>query len=116
MSKVIAIKKANGEAAHFACIEITGTKYLCIGSKVTSRLVMTMRSCLPLFYPAIEEPPFQFQNVHMLITKKSDIDLYTGSRYGYARDIAYSVIDFLHDLDETTRNKYGVGLVIFSIH
>lgn len=34
VTKVIAIKKANGEAAHLSCLEISGRRYLCIGSKV----------------------------------------------------------------------------------
>lgn len=39
--KVICTKKANGEAAHFACRNIFGENYFCLGSKNVHLLVKT---------------------------------------------------------------------------
>ena len=36
-----------------------------------------------------------WQNVHMVIKKRSDIEKYVGERYRVASEIAYTVMEFL---------------------
>ena len=80
--KIVCMEKVNGEAAHVAGRYIDGDFYLITGSK----------------------------NVHLMIRKKSDIDLYTEPRYEFAKVIAATVWDTLVSLDER-RRRLLMGLL-----
>ncbi|XP_021968652.1 uncharacterized protein LOC110863611 [Folsomia candida] len=71
--KVICTKKANGEAAHFACRNIFGENYFCLGSK----------------------------NVHLLVKTKADIEKYNDSRYLVARTVAETFFQQIVDNCDT---------------
>ncbi|XP_068207249.1 uncharacterized protein [Palaemon carinicauda] len=73
--KIICMEKLNGDAVHFSGRFIDGRFYLIAGSK----------------------------NVHMLLGKKSDIDLYEGSRYQSAKMFAATVFDTFANLSVDER-------------
>ncbi|KAK3868904.1 hypothetical protein Pcinc_025740 [Petrolisthes cinctipes] len=75
-TKVISTEKINGEAAHFSARYINGQFCIITGSK----------------------------NVHLLIRKKEDIDLYEGDRYNIAKVIARVVWETLEGLTPDNRN------------
>jgi len=68
--KIVATRKANGEAAHLSCIELDSQKLICAGSK----------------------------NVHLLIRNRGDISYYRGDRYRIASEICHSVMDRLEEI------------------
>lgn len=70
--KVIATKKANGEAAHLSCCLIDGKYVWCGGSK----------------------------NVHLMFRKKDDIKKYAESRFRIAREVCETVIDSLDKMGD----------------
>ncbi|XP_064082420.1 uncharacterized protein LOC135198610 isoform X2 [Macrobrachium nipponense] len=70
--KIICMEKLNGDAVHFSGRYIDGRFYLITGSK----------------------------NVHMLISEKSDIDLYDGGRFKMAKIFARTVCDTLGNLSK----------------
>ncbi|XP_066951819.1 uncharacterized protein [Macrobrachium rosenbergii] len=70
--KIICMEKLNGDAVHFSGRYIGEKFYLIAGSK----------------------------NVHMLIRKRSDIDLYNGSRFELAKVFARTVCDTLGNLSK----------------
>ncbi|KAK6982506.1 actin-binding protein ipp [Biomphalaria glabrata] len=73
--KVIATRKANGEAAHLSCIQIDGQILLCAGSK----------------------------NVHMLIRNRGDIALYRGDRYRIASEVSHAILDALDSMEPSRK-------------
>ncbi|XP_055998001.1 uncharacterized protein LOC130047336 [Ostrea edulis] len=76
-AKVIATKKANGEAAHLSCCMIAGEYVMCGGSK----------------------------NVHMMFRKKDDIKRYAEARFRIAREVCETVVDSLDQMEEETKNR-----------
>ncbi|XP_064640559.1 uncharacterized protein LOC135495658 [Lineus longissimus] len=74
---VIATRKANGEAAHLSCIRLNGEHVICAGSK----------------------------NVHMLLRKKDDVELYTEPRYRIAKVVASTVVEALDSMPEEEKNR-----------
>ncbi|XP_064611084.1 uncharacterized protein LOC135475207 [Liolophura sinensis] len=70
--KVVCTRKANGEAAHLSCLEIDGELFICGGSK----------------------------NVHMLIRRKEDIELYSGPRFKIAKEVCEAIMTALEAMNE----------------
>ncbi|XP_022336663.2 uncharacterized protein LOC111132968 [Crassostrea virginica] len=75
--KVIATKKANGEAAHLSCCVIDGEYVMCGGSK----------------------------NVHMMFRTKDDIKKYGESRFRIAREVCETVVDSLNKMGEDSKHR-----------
>ncbi|KAK4307237.1 hypothetical protein Pmani_020991 [Petrolisthes manimaculis] len=75
-TKVISTEKINGEAAHFSARYIDGQFCIITGSK----------------------------NVHLLMRKKEDIELYEGDRFNIAKVIARVVWETLEGLTPDNRN------------
>ncbi|GFN89823.1 actin-binding protein ipp-like [Plakobranchus ocellatus] len=75
--KVIATKKANGEAAHLSCLEMDGHRLICAGSK----------------------------NVHILIRNRGDIACYRGDRYRIAAEVCHSIMDNLEEMETVQRDR-----------
>jgi hypothetical protein len=76
---IVSLRKANGEAAHLSCRYIDGQFYLCSGSK----------------------------NVHMFYKRRCEIDkYYNDAKYKVAREVSYTIIEFLKSLDADLRIKY----------
>ncbi|KAH9503003.1 hypothetical protein Btru_072591 [Bulinus truncatus] len=75
--KIVATRKANGEAAHLSCIQIDGQYLICAGSK----------------------------NVHMLIRNRGDIALYRGDRYRIANEVSHAILDLLDEMETPRKEK-----------
>ncbi|XP_061163447.1 uncharacterized protein LOC133172548 [Saccostrea echinata] len=75
--KVIATKKANGEAAHLSCCMIDGEYIMCGGSK----------------------------NVHMMFRTKEDIQKYGEPRFRIAREVCTTVVDSLDKMGEDAKHR-----------
>ncbi|XP_050396663.1 uncharacterized protein LOC126815154 [Patella vulgata] len=73
--RVVATRKANGEAAHLSCQIIDGHFVMCGGSK----------------------------NVHLLFRRKEDIDRYKEPRYLIAREVCETVMHHLELMDQNDR-------------
>lgn len=73
--RVVALKKANGEAAHMSCRYIDGQFYVIAGSK----------------------------NVHLVFQKSTDIELYSGERYTVAKVISQTIAKHLNKMEENIR-------------
>lgn len=73
--RLVLTQKANGEAAHLSARWLSGRPLICVGSK----------------------------NVHMLLRRQSDIELYDASRYQVAREIAKAVWRRLSTLGDEQR-------------
>ena len=81
-TRIIAVEKVNGEAAHFSGRFIDGKFYLFAGSK----------------------------NVHLIFQNKQHIDLYTDSRYLIASIIAETVLEKWNELSESNRRNLEIFL------
>ncbi|KAK7498835.1 hypothetical protein BaRGS_00009927 [Batillaria attramentaria] len=76
-ARLVATRKANGEAAHLSCIELAGQLLICAGSK----------------------------NVHQLFRTREDIKRYHGDRFRIAGEISEVIMDILEQMDPTNKNR-----------
>ncbi|XP_035829225.1 uncharacterized protein LOC101847791 [Aplysia californica] len=76
-TKIVATRKANGEAAHLSCINIDGQNLICAGSK----------------------------NVHLLIRNRADIQFYRGDRYRIAHEVCHCIMDCLEEMESEQKDR-----------
>ncbi|CAL1535278.1 unnamed protein product [Lymnaea stagnalis] len=84
VKKVVATRKANGEAAHLSCIRLDGQYLICAGSK----------------------------NVHVLIRNRGDISFYRGDRYRIASEVCHSIMDLLEEMTPAQKDRLLSFLVV----
>eukprot|EP00055_Hartaetosiga_balthica_P017839 m.123942 g.123942 ORF g.123942 m.123942 type:complete len:524 (+) comp9417_c2_seq15:321-1892(+) len=70
--QIVAMDKANGEAAHLACHTINGKRYIVCGSK----------------------------NVHILVTSERDLRFYQDKRYMVVVEVAKKVFHLMNELED----------------
>ena len=76
--KIISMEKLNGDAVHFSCRYLFNKFYLFVGSKTN----------------------------HIVISQKSDIELYTGEKYAVVRKFAEIVYDTLAKLSQRNSEAF----------